>query len=403
MRELLLSSLLLIGVYQADIQSASAQSQTSDIGNFYPFLYSYSQNQNSHLSFLSEEWESIEDWRKNACLKLTELLGFHPELVPLQAEILESTKRDGFTQYLVKYNLTAHQQTEAFLLIPDNLSQPAPAVIALHDHGGFYYFGKEKHNQIDNPPAILEQYIDGLYEGRTYADELAKRGFIVLSPDAIFFGSQRVNPEDVSPDISENYFRETSDDTDDRIRAFNRFAGGLEIPMNKTILASGTTWAGIIAHGDRRAIDFLLTRPEVDPERIGAMGLSLGGLRTTYLFGMDSRIKAGVIAGFSSSYQQMLQQHFRHTWMMYVPLQYQFLDLPDVASLNAPRPLMIMNAKRDHLFPMEGMKAAEEKLNQIYQKMESSEKFKCSYYDAPHSMTIGMQEDAFDWLEKWLE
>ena len=66
----------------------------------------------------------------------------------------------------------------------------------------------------------------------------------------------------------------------------------------KTILASGTTWKGIIADGSRRAIDYLL---------------------------------------------------IRHTWMMYVPVQYKFLDLPDVASLNAPRPLMIMNAKRDHI------------------------------------------------------
>jgi dienelactone hydrolase len=403
MKKIILSFLLLAGFSLVDIQSASAQGQTSDVGNFYPFLYSYSQNQNSSLSFLAEDWESIEDWRKNARQKLDELLGFHPDPVPLQAEIVDSTKREGYTQYLVKYSLNVHQQTEAFLLIPDNLTKPAPAVIALHDHGGFYYFGKEKHNQIDNPPAILQQYIDGLYEGRTYADELAKRGFVVLSPDAIFFGSQRVKPEDLSPGIAADYYRETSGDADNQIRAFNRLSSGLEIPMNKTILASGTTWAGIIAHGDRRAIDFLLTRPEVDPERIGAMGLSLGGLRTTYLFGMDSRIKAGVIAGFSSSYRQMLQQHFRHTWMMYVPLQYQFFDLPDVASLNAPRPLMIMNAKRDHLFPMEGMKAAEEKLNQIYLKMGSSEKFKCSYYDAPHSMTIEMQEDAFDWLEKWLD
>jgi dienelactone hydrolase len=207
----------------------------------------------------------------------------------------------------------------------------------------------------------------------------------------------------VSPDLIEGRFDNSSQDINQRIKAFNSFAGSLEIPMKKTILASGTTWPGIIADGDRRAIDYLLSRPEVDPDRIGAMGLSLGGLRTTYLFGLDSRIKAGVIAGFSSSYEHMIQKHFRHTWMMYVPRQYKFLDLPDVASLNAPRPLMIMNAKRDHLFTLDGMKAAEDKLNQIYMKMEEPEKFICNYYDVPHSMTITMQEDAFNWLEKWLK
>lgn len=402
-RKLLAGSLILFIIYFSGYQPGLAQDQTSDVGNFYPFLYSYSQSQNSRFSYLAEDWENTDEWRKNARMKLDELLAFHPKSVPLQSEVLDSTKREGYTQYLVKYNLNAHQQTEAFLLVPDNLSEPAPAVIALHDHGGFYYYGKEKHNQIENSPEILNTYIDGLYEGRTYADELAKRGFVVLSPDAIFFGSQRINPEMVSPDLKEGRLDNSPQDINQRIKAFNSFAGSLEIPMEKTILASGTTWPGIIADGDRRAIDYLLSRPEVNPERIGAMGLSLGGLRTTYLFGLDSRIKTGVIAGFSSSYEHMLQKHFRHTWMMYVPRQYNFLDLPDVASLNAPRPLMIMNAQKDHLFTLEGMKAAEAKLNQIYRKMGAPENFICNYYDVPHSMTIAMQEDAFNWLEKWLK
>lgn len=88
---------------------------------------------------------------------------------------------------------------------------------------------------------------------------------------------------------------------------------------------------------------------------------------------------------------------------MYVPRQYQFLDLPDVAVLNAPRPLLIQNAKQDKLFNLEGMKAAEQKLAEIYRKMDAPNMFKCTFYDKPHSMGIGMQDDAFDWLEKWLK
>lgn len=78
-----------------------------------------------------------------------------------------------------------------------------------------------------------------------------------------------------------------------------------------------------------------------------------------------------------------------------------FLDLPDVASLNAPNPLPILNPERDHLFPFEGMKAAEQKLRQIYTKMEAAENFQVNYYDLHHSLTIPMQEDAFNWLEQW--
>ncbi|WP_460923427.1 dienelactone hydrolase family protein [Pontibacter brevis] len=374
----------------------------SDVGNFYPLLNAYSNKNNSSLSYLSRNWRSVEKWRKTAKAQLNELLAFNPEPAPLNSEVLSTTKRDGYTQYLVRYNVNALQKTEAFLLVPDNLTKPAPAVIALHDHGGFYFFGKEKHTLTDNQPDILVEYVQNLYEGRYYADELAKRGFVVLCPDAVYFGSQKLDPEQlIAP---KGYFEAIEEaDRSERIKLFNKLAGPNEVAMNKTILTSGTTWLGIIAQNDRVAVDFLLSRPEVDPERIGCIGLSLGGLRSTYLFGLDSRIKTGVVAAFSTTYQQMLQQHAHHTWMMYVPRQYQFLDLPDVASLNAPRPLMVMNCKQDKLFSIAGMQAAEQKLATVYSKMKASDKFACRYYDVPHSMTIAMQEDAFAWLEKWLK
>ncbi|MCC9137255.1 dienelactone hydrolase family protein [Pontibacter silvestris] len=381
-----------------------AQQVTSDVGNFYPLLDSYGSKNEVSLSYLAKDWKDAEEWRKAAKAKLNELLAFNPEPAPLNTEILNTTKRAGYTQYLVRYNLNALQKTEAFLLVPDNLTKPAPAVIALHDHGGFYYFGKEKHTLTDNRPAILVEYIQNLYEGRSYADELAKRGFVVLCPDAIYFGSQKLDPEALTPGVSKSYLSQISKaDESASIKAYNKLAGANEVAMEKTILTSGTTWLGIIAQGDKVAVDFLLSRPEVVPDKIGCIGLSLGGLRSTYLFGLDSRIQVGVIAAFSTTYQQMLKEHAHHTWMMYVPRQYQFLDLPDVASLNAPRPLMVMNCNQDKLFSHSGMQAAEQKLSAVYKKMKASDKFKCNYYDEPHSMTIPMQEDAFAWLEKWLK
>ncbi|WP_018479488.1 dienelactone hydrolase family protein [Pontibacter roseus] len=383
--------------------AASAQGQSSDVGNFYPVLDAYASKHNSSLSYLNSTHRNTEKWRRVAKTKLHELLAFDPEPAPLQTEVLSTTKREGYTQYLVRYNVNALQKTEAFLLIPDNLTQPAPAVIALHDHGGFYFYGKEKHTLTDNQPQVLKAYIDNLYEGRHYADELAKRGFIVLSPDAMYFGSQKLDPEQVSEKNAKAYYDKVTESESENIQVYNKFAGAQEVAMNKTILTSGTTWLGMLAQGDRVAVDFLLSRPEVDPERIGCIGLSLGGLRSTYLFGLDSRIKAGIIAAFSTTYAHMLKEHVRHTWMMYVPQQYQYLDLPDVASLNAPRPLLVMNCRQDKLFNPAGMQAAEKKLTAVYAKMKSPEKFSCNYYDVPHSMTIAMQEDAFAWLEKWLK
>ena len=393
-----LSLLLVLGCFPA-----LAQNQISDVGNFYPFLSTYSAKSNAGLSYLAKDWRNVEKWRSTAKAKLHELLAFHPEPAPLNTEVLQTTKRDGYTQYLVRYHVNALQKTEAFLLIPDNLSKPAPAIIALHDHGGFYYFGKEKHTLTDNPPFILKEYIQTLYEGRPYADELAKRGFIVLCPDAIYFGSQKIDLQKLPEQLTKPYFEVNETDENSRIMAFNKIANANEVAMEKTILTSGATWPGIIFQGDRVAVDFLLSRPEVDADKIGCVGLSLGGLRSTYLFGLDSRIKVGVVSAFSTTYAHMLQSHARHTWMMYVPQQYQFLDLPDVASLNAPRPLLVQNCKQDKLFSIAGMQAAEQKLSKVYRKMKKPALFKANYYDVPHSMTIAMQEDAFAWLEKWLK
>lgn len=375
----------------------------SHVANFYPLLDSYAKKKNSSLSFLTKDRADVETWRRNGRKKLEELLAYHPEPAALDVKVLDTIKREGYTQYLVQYNLNSLQQTEAFLLIPDNLNGKAPAVIALHDHGGFYFYGKEKITQTDNRPGILKDFILNLYEGQPYADELAKRGFVVLCPDAMYFGSQKIDPSLLLEDKSQEYFNKLPENENDAIKAFNKLAGEHEIPVKKTILTAGTTWLGIIVQGDKVAIDFLLSRPEVDPEKIACIGLSLGGLRSTYLFGLDSRIKVGVVSCFSTTYQEMLKEHVRHTWMMYVPGQYRYLDLPDVASLNAPRPLFIQNGNHDHLFNIKGMKAAEKKLSAVYQKMNAPDKFKTTFYDKPHVMDIEMQEDAFEWLEKWLK
>lgn len=381
----------------------AGQGQKSDIGNFYPLLQAHAEQQNRQLAYEYKGRKSDKKWRRQARAKLTELLAYQPAPVPLQSEIRSKTQRDGYTQYLVRYHVTALQITEAFLLIPDNLTKPAPAVIALHDHGGFYFFGKEKQTYTDDQPELLKEYIANLYEGQTYADELARRGYVVLSPDAPYFGSQKLDPSQVSESLTKAYTAQLTANKDASIKAYNKFANGQEVAMNKTILASGTTWLGMLVHSDRVAIDFLLTRPEVDPERIASMGLSLGGLRSTYLFGLDARIKAGVVSAFSTTYAHMLQSHARHTWMLYVPRQYLYLDLPDVASLNAPRPLLVQNCRQDKLFSLAGMQAAEVDLKDVYTRMKAPENFTCTYYDVPHSMPRAMQQEAFDWLEQKLK
>ena len=381
---------------------ALAQSVRSDVGNYFPFLSNHANQQPLSLSFHAKEWPEIEQWRIQGRAKMQELLAYDPAPSSSAPVILSQTPKKGYTRYHLRLPVTSDRTTEAFLLIPHGLAKPAPAVVAIHDHGGFYYFGKEKITETENPPKILQDFIEQSYGGRTYADELARRGFVVLVPDGFYFGSQRLDPSKLGNRWTKS-LEGLEPGSDAFIRAFNRTGSGHETLVAKTIFSAGSTWPGILFQGDREAVDYLITRPEVDPERIGCIGLSIGGFRSAHLAGLDPRIKAAVVAGWMTTYSSLLLDHLRnHTWMIYVPRQLHYLDLPDVVSLNAPAPLMVVNCKKDGLFTMAGMRAAESKLAAIYEKLGALDRFKCNYYDVPHSFRVDMQDDAIAWLEKWL-
>jgi dienelactone hydrolase len=381
-----------------------AQDGPFDVAQFYPMLQDHADKQTVSLSYLSQDWPELEQWRILGRAKMQELLAFRPEPVPLNPRILETTHKDGYTRYLVSYSVTPFRSTEAFLLVPDGLTKPAPAVIALHDHSGFYYYGKEKIAETEGYPQVLSDLISRMYEGRPYADELARRGFVVFCPDAFYFGSQRMDMNQLTDGFKRKFPDLASDDPNASIKAFNALSGQHENIMARYIFASGSTWPGIMFYDDRVSVDYLLTRPEVDPDRIGCMGLSLGGFRSAHLFGLDPRIKAGVVAGWMTSYPRQMHNHFKHhTWMIYVPRQLEFLDLPDVASLNAPNPLMVINCRQDNLYTVEAMQTAASKLNMIYAKMGKQNHFAAKMYDVPHKLDIEMQNDAIAWLEKWLK
>lgn len=388
---------------QAMQRGGEAMSNTApDVGAYHPFIQHFADSRPVSLSYLAQRWADRAVWADRGRAKMAELLAYRDDAVPHGAEVLDITKGDGVTRRRIRFHVTADRTTEAILLVPDGLTAPVPAVVALHDHGGFYYFGKEKICTTVNPLGSLRRHIDKAYQGRPYADELARNGFVVLVPDAFYFGSQRLVPESLPPRYSDS-LAGIEHGSDEYVTVFNSLALAHEEIVAKTLFDAGTTWPGVLFQGDRAAVDYLVTLPEVDSERIGCIGLSIGGFRSAHLFGMDSRIKAAVVAGWMTSYASLLYDHLRwHTWMIYVPGQLEWLDLPDVATLNAPRPLMVANCTKDELFTLEGMRSAEQKIGEVYRRMNASECFCCRYDDVPHSFGIPAQDAAIAWLKRWL-
>jgi dienelactone hydrolase len=188
------------------------------------------------------------------------------------------------------------------------------------------------------------------------------------------------------------------------IEAYNAFVSGHETNIAKTLFLSGTTWPGIMAWEDRRALDYLLTRPEVDPSRVGCGGLSGGGLRTIYLAALDPRVRCAVCAGFMSTLDEMLEEKVRHhTWMFHVPHLAELMDLPDLASLHAPLPLMVLNDRDDPLWTPAGEEKADKNLRAVYEKMGAGSHYRGMFYPGPHKFDLPMQKDAFDWFDTWLK
>jgi hypothetical protein len=166
----------------------------------------------------------------------------------------------------------------------------------------------------------------------------------------------------------------------------------------------GTLWFGIVNYDDRRCVDLLASLPEVNADRIGCLGLSGGGFRSTYLTGMEPRIRASVITGWMTSLPTSLDLPYAvHTYMFEPFGLHAYLDHPDVAALAAPGcAVFVQNCARDRLFTRRGMETAISKIQAVYADLQHSERFTSRFYDVPHEFNIGMQRDAFQWLEKWL-
>jgi dienelactone hydrolase len=159
----------------------------------------------------------------------------------------------------------------------------------------------------------------------------------------------------------------------------------------------------MLFYDDRKSIDYLCTRKEVDTERIGCCGLSLGGIRSAYLAGLDDRIKCSVVVGWMPTFESLLFNNLRyHTYMVYVPGLSACMELPDIVSMTAPNPLFIQQCSRDGLYNIRGMEQACEIIANVYDGLGAGHKFKSGFYDNKHEFNYKMQEDAFAWLDNWI-
>jgi hypothetical protein len=329
------------------------------------------------LSWLSGTYKSFGSWRKVARAKVMECLSTAPPTASFEPAFFAEQDRGTYVARKVVLNLTADSRVLGCMLVPKGKG-PFLAVLLLHDHGARFDIGKEKVIQPwdDRPERIASarEWVDELYGGRFIGDELAKRGYVCFCTDALNW----------------------SDRGGAGYEGQNALAGNL--------MHLGGSWAGLIAWEDLRAAEFLAARPEVDPRRVAAMGLSMGAFRAWQVAALSDRIKAGVAVCWMATVKGLMAPGNNQTvgqsaFAMLHPGLFNYLDYPDVASLACPKPMLFYNGEQDGLFPVPSVRDAYAKMRTVWESQDAGDRLVTKLWNVPHVFNGEMQDAAFAWLD----
>jgi dienelactone hydrolase len=380
------------------------------------------------LSFRSPRWTDIEAWRSAARDGVRQLLRGPEDVSARDVRVQGTSLYDGLQVEELSWQLPYGPRTGAYFLRPAGAKGRLPGVLAFHDHGGDKHFGKRKiARTAAGVHPLVEKLQQECYGGLAWANELARRGFAVLAPDVFPFESRGIHASDLprhavqrlmSPPM---HVRELTpedlagagagdagldvpaDEPAGAIHAYNAFAGQHESVIAKSLFSAGLSWPGVMAAEDRAALDYLASRPDVDPGRLGCGGLSGGGLRTVFLAGLDDRIRCAVCAGMMTTWRDfLLSTCFTHTWMIYVPGLPGLMDFPEILGMRAPLPTMVLANDDDPLFTRGETVRAGGMLADTWGKAGAGDRLRFAFYPGPHKFDAPMQRDAFAWLQRWL-
>jgi len=286
--------------------------------------------------------------------------------VPLDVQTLSTEAGDGYLRRKISFATEPSDRVPAWLLIPDGLTadgetSKGPAMLCLHQTTGI---GKDE-------PAGL-----GGLENLHYAHELAKRGFVCLVPDYPSFGEY---PYDFQAQGQ-------------------HYASG----------SMKAIWNNI------RAVDVLETLPEVDPNRIGCIGHSLGGHNTLFTAAFDGRIRAAVTScGFTAYHDYYKGDLAGWTSDRYMPRIRDVygnnpdripFDFHEILAAIAPRSIFVNAPLGDNNFDNPGVRKVVAEVEKVYQVYGTSAgEMRTNYPDCGHDFPDDVREDAYLWLAKQLK
>lgn len=295
--------------------------------------------------------------------RLYEIIGSFPQKTPLNPRITGEIQVDGFKVEKVIYESSPRNYVTAALFIPDNLKGKAPAVLYCSGH-------------------TFESFRSAVYQHMII--NLVKKGCVVLAFDPIGQGERlQYLDEEGHKSIFSTPTHEHS------------YPGG-QCFMSGNSLARYMIWDGI------RSLDYLITRPEVDPERLGITGRSGGGTQSAYIAAFDPRIKASApecyITDFEYLFKSIGPQDAEQNFPGFLK---QELDLADLLEVRAPKPALIISTTRD-FFSIQGARDTYLEVKKAYEILGYPEFIGMSEDDAEHETTLRNREKLYAFFQKYL-
>jgi dienelactone hydrolase len=340
-----------------------------------PGLFNRLDNSGRKLAFKATTPEEVATWQNVLRSEVTRLLGEMPgEQCDPQPTLIESVDTPDFTRDLMVLQTIAGDFMPFYVLTPHNAPKPYKPVVALHGHGTW---GADSLVGIENSPAE-GTYIRDIHSD--YARQVARLGYQVFVPTLRGFG-MRLEDRELQT-------LQASDGTNDGIWSCQ------ELGLNA--LLCGQTLMGLRAWDVMRLIDYIYTRPDVERDHLPCIGLSGGGTATMYTTALDARITSAYISGAINTWRDSIMT-ISHCACNYVPHLPEYADMPEVAGLIAPRPLMVENGDEDTIYPDFGVKKGVATLRAIYTADGHPERLTTHTFHGQHRWDGG---PIAEWLAK---
>lgn len=279
---------------------------------------------------------------------------------PIGGRKLREEERDGYLLETWELALNGVEPVPAYLARPRALTGRAPAVVFNHSHGGGYTIGKK-------------EFVEGrsYLQPTPYAKVLTDLGYVALAIDHWVFGERSHTSEG---------------------------------DMFKAMLWQGQVLWGMMVYDSLRAVDWLVSRPDVDGQRLATLGISMGSTMAWWLAALDERMKVTVDICCLTDFQALLARKnlSAHGVYYYVPRLLKHFTTAEINALIAPRAHLGLAGLQDKLTPVEGLDRIDRELQRVYAEQGHPERWTLLRYDVGHQETAEGREAIVAFLKRFI-